>query len=260
MQGINRPLELLGASIFLAPANRPIRPVETVPGTEVVEVMIGGRVYFELDGEVREFERGTIFWHIAGEYTIFRAPPDDPYRCLAIRFRVAENRRSVPRVTGWSNEAELDRFVDEVVSRFHDETIDRTYLCEYVHRRLFWESYIYNRHSAAAAYPKPLARALAVLREASALTFSVRDLAQRSGVSEPYLYALFHKHLGVSPHQYLLNYRLRLARIRLAGGDDNIKTISEECGFENLESFYRAFRRTSGMPPGEYRRRQQPNG
>ena len=235
MQGINRPLELLGASIFLAPANRPIRPVETVPGTEVVEVMIGGRVYFELDGEVREFERGTIFWHIAGEYTIFRSPPDDPYRCLAIRFRVAENRRSVPRVTGWSNEAELDRFVDEVVSRFHDETIDRTYLCEYVHRRLFWESYIYNRHSAAAAYPKPLARALAVLREASALTFSVRDLAQRSGVSEPYLYALFHKHLGVSPHQYLLNYRLRLARIRLAGGDDNIKTISEECGFENLE-------------------------
>ena len=197
MQGINRPLELLGASIFLAPANRPIRPVETVPGTEVVEVMIGGRVYFELDGEVREFERGTIFWHIAGEYTIFRSPPDDPYRCLAIRFRVAENRRSVPRVTGWSNEAELDRFVDEVVSRFHDETIDRTYLCEYVHRRLFWESYIYNRHSAAAAYPKPLARALAVLREASALTFSVRDLAQRSGVSEPYLYALFHKHLGV---------------------------------------------------------------
>ena len=260
MQGINRPLELLGASIFLAPANRPIRPVEIVPGTEVVEVMIGGRVYFELDGEVREFERGTIFWHIAGEYTIFRSPPDDPYRCLAIRFRVAENRRSVPRVTGWSNEAELDRFVDEVVSRFHDETIDRTYLCEYVHRRLFWESYIYNRHSAAATYPKPLARALAVLREASALTFSVRDLAQRSGVSEPYLYALFHKHLGVSPHQYLLNYRLRLARIRLAGGDDNIKTISEECGFENLESFYRAFRRTSGMPPGEYRRRQQPNG
>ena len=99
-----------------------------------------------------------------------------------------------------------------------------------------------------------------MMRDTKVLTFSVRDMALRAGVSEPYLYALFHKHLGVSPHQYLLNYRLRLARIRLAGSDDNIKTISEECGFENLESFYRAFRRTSGMPPGEYRRRQQPNG
>ena len=85
------------------------------------------------------------------------------------------------------------------------------------------------------------------------------QLAAKAGVSESYLYALFSKHLKSSPHQYLLNYRLRLARTRLAGSDDNIKLIAEECGFENLESFYRAFRRASGMPPGEYRRRQQPN-
>ena len=260
MQGINRPTELLGVSIFIAPANRPIQPVEIAPGTEIVEVMIGGRIFFEQEGTVREYERGTIFWHTAGEYTIFRTPPDDPYRCLAVRFRVPEDRRTVPRVSGWSSEPALDAFVDEAVGRFHDETIDRTYLCEYVHRRLFWESYICSRRNAAAAYPKPLARALAMMRDTKVLTFSVRDMALRAGVSEPYLYALFHKHLGVSPHQYLLNYRLRLARIRLAGSDDNIKTISEECGFENLESFYRAFRRTSGMPPGEYRRRQQPNG
>ena len=72
MQGINRPTELLGVSIFIAPANRPIRPVEIAPGTEIVEVMIGGRIFFEQEGTVREYERGTIFWHTAGEYTIFR--------------------------------------------------------------------------------------------------------------------------------------------------------------------------------------------
>lgn len=259
MQGMNRPTELAGVSIFIAP-NRPIRPAQIQPGSETVEVMLGGRIFFEQNGETREYGRGAIFWHIAGEHTIFRTPLDDPYRCLAVRFLVPEDRRTVPRVTGWSNEATLDAFVDEAVSRFHDETIDRTFLTEYVHRRLFWESYIYNRRSVAAAYPKPLAKALAMLRDAASLTFSVRDMAQRAGVSEPYLYALFKKHLGVSPHQHLLNYRLRLARIRLAGSDDNIKSISEECGFDNLESFYRAFRRTSGMPPGEYRCRQQPNG
>ena len=103
MQGINRPTELLGVSIFIAPANRPIRPVEIAPGTEIVEVMIGGRIFFEQEGTVREYERGTIFWHTAGEYTIFRTPPDDPYRCLAVRFRVPEDRRTVPRVSGWSS-------------------------------------------------------------------------------------------------------------------------------------------------------------
>lgn len=93
-----------------------------------------------------------------------------------------------------------------------------------------------------------------MMRDTKVLTFSSGTWRCGPASASPYLYALFHKHLGVSPHQYLLNYRLRLARIRLAGSDDNIKTISEECGFENLESFYRAFRRTSGMPPGEYRR------
>ena len=67
MQGINRPTELLGVSIFIAPANRPIRPVEIAPGTEIVEVMIGGRIFFEQEGTVREYERGTIFWHTAGD-------------------------------------------------------------------------------------------------------------------------------------------------------------------------------------------------
>ena len=85
----------------------------------------------------------------------------------------------MPRVSGWSSEPALDAFVDEAVGRFHDETIDRTYLCEYVHRRLFWESYICSRRNAAAAYPKPLARALAMMRDTKVLTFSVRDMARR---------------------------------------------------------------------------------
>ena len=45
----------------------------------------------------------------------------------------------------------------------------------------------------------------------------------------------------------------------LVESNDNIKNISEECSFENIASFYFAFRRNSGMASGEYRRRQQPN-
>ncbi len=257
MSEINRPLSLYQVSVFIASGTHPIKPFRIPDGFELVEVLLGGRIFFEVNGENREFERGAIFWHIAGEYTIFRTPPEDPYRCLAVRFAVPENRRTAPRISGWSTDATLDPFVDEVIGRFHDETIDRTYLCEYLHRRLFWESYIFNRRSAAAGYPKPLARALAIFREGGKLDVSVKEMAAKAGVSEPYLYALFNKHLQVSPHQYLLNYRLRQARIRLAGSDDNIKAISEECGFENLESFYRAFRRSCGVPPGEYRKRHQ---
>ena len=259
MAEINRPVTLLSAGFFIAPSGREIRPFRIPSCNEVVEVLMAGKVFFETEQGVREFGRGTIFWHVAGDMTVFRTPPEDPYRCLSVRFEVPEDRRCVPRISGWADDGTLDEFVDEVVRRFHDETIDRSYLGDYAHRRLLWEAYIFGRRSVAAAYPKPLSRALAMLRESSRLDFTVAELAARAGISEPYLYALFSKYLSSSPHRYLLNYRLRLARIRLAGSDDNIKTISEECGFENIESFYRAFRRNSGMAPGEYRRRQQPN-
>ena len=162
MQGINRPLELLGASIFLAPANRPIRPVETVPGTEVVEVMIGGRVYFELDGEVREFERGTIFWHIAGETTIHRFPPGEPYRCLAVLFRVPDDQpRKIPRVSHWPGDFDLDEVVTQAMRRSHDETIDRELWGDFFYRKLQWIAYTGNRRTSANTLPTPLLRATA---------------------------------------------------------------------------------------------------
>ena len=71
MSEINRPTALVGVGIFLAPSNREIRPVMTDEGQELLEIITGGRVFFESEEGVREYERGTIFWHIEGEYTVF---------------------------------------------------------------------------------------------------------------------------------------------------------------------------------------------
>ncbi len=258
MSEINVPVKLCGVGFYSAPSDRIVRSVGIGPGEELCEVLTGGKVFFEQDGELRTFGRGTIFWHIAGDETICRTPPEDPYRCLTIRFSVKEDRRVMPRVSRWTDEAGFGDFVNEAIHRFHDEAIDRDILCDYLHRRLLWEAYLGNRRNRQASYPKPLVRALELLHGADTFHFSVSEMARHAGVSEPYLYALFSRHLHSSPHQYLLNYRLRLARTRLASSDDNIKEIAEACGFENLESFYRAFRRNTGMPPGEFRRSQQP--
>ena len=252
MARINEPVSLRAVGFFSAPSDRIVRPVGIGPGEELCEILTGGKVFFEQDGELRTFGRGTIFWHIAGDETICRTPSEDPYRCLTIRFTVMEDRRVMPRVSRWADEAGFEDFVH------NDEAIDRDILRDYLHRRLLWEAYLGNRRNRQASYPKPLVRALELLHGADIFHFSVSEMARHAGVSEPYLYALFARHLHSSPHQYLLNYRLRLARTRLASSDDSIKEIAEACGFENLESFYRAFRRSSGMPPGEYRRCQQP--
>lgn len=42
-----------------------------------------------------------------------------------------------------------------------------------------------------------------------------------------------------------------------ANKNTEIKAIAIECGFDNLEVFYRCFKRGTGTTPGEYRNRNQ---
>ena len=254
-------LRLEHASLYSAPANGAVRPFTTAPGTEIIEILTGGRVIFTMpDGTEEFFGRGTIFWHVAGENTVHRFPRGEPYRCLALLFSVPEGmERKIPRVSHWPGDFDLDEVVSQTMRRSHDETIDRELWSEFLYRELQWIAYTGNRRISADALPAPLLRAIAAVRAAAGNTrFSVREMAAAANVSEVYLYALFRRNLDTSPHRYILNYRLRLARARLADSDVPIKEIAVDAGFENIESFYRAFHHAVGMAPGAYRRSQRP--
>ena len=62
MSEINRPTALVGVGIFLAPPGREIRPVMTDEGQELLEIITGGRVFFESEEGVYDFlaYRGRI--------------------------------------------------------------------------------------------------------------------------------------------------------------------------------------------------------
>ncbi len=241
-----------------APTDHPVRPAQIPEECETIEILTGGRIIFDNGNGDELFAPGTIFWHVAGEYTIHRFPPGEPYSCLALRFRMPRGvRRHVSRISPWPEGVALNEFVSEAIRRFNDETFDRVIWQEYLYRRLTLLAYSGSRQTRRAAWPPALLRAMELLPEALDETFDVREMARRAEVSEAYLFALFKRHLGTSPHRSILNYRLRMARTRLSDGNDNIKTIAAECGFANIESFYRAFRRNSGFSPGEYRRRQR---
>ncbi len=251
------------AGLFHAPANRTVHPYRSKPGEETVEILLNGGVWFSPNRETpeQEYRRGSIFWHVGGEFTICRSLPNEPYVCLALRFRMGNVPTLRPcRVSEWPASEDLDGFVSECLRDAHDERIDPVYFTEYLVHRLRWLVYLGKRQRLRSGLPEPLLLIQEMLLQPGQLHLTVRDLAQRAKISEAHLYALFRKHLETSPHHYLLQRKLRMARIRLAGSSDSIKAIAQDCGFENLESFYRAFRRSSGLAPGEYRRQQQSPG
>jgi AraC family transcriptional regulator len=60
--------------------------------------------------------------------------------------------------------------------------------------------------------------------------------------------------VGVSPNRYVSRMRLEQAMARIAAGKLTLAQIGFEARFSSQASFTRAFRRATGISPGEYRR------
>lgn len=84
---------------------------------------------------------------------------------------------------------------------------------------------------------------------------SLDTLAGRFFVSKYHISHRFKHEMGISLHQYILKKRLDQVRLSIASGQDLI-SASEQSGFRNYSSFFRAFQKEFGMSPTEYRKRR----
>jgi len=80
---------------------------------------------------------------------------------------------------------------------------------------------------------------------------SVHSLADVAGLSPYYLVRVFHKHVGMPPHQYQRNVRIHRAR-RLLRSGAAISEVAYRTGFCDQSHLNRCFKTTLGVTPGEY--------
>jgi len=84
---------------------------------------------------------------------------------------------------------------------------------------------------------------------------STEHLSQVANFSKFHFHRQFAEYIGTSVGRYILLLRLRRASYQLAFERQNkIIDIALDAGFENPESFTRAFRNTFGQSPSEFRR------
>src|SRR5262249_37775930 len=86
--------------------------------------------------------------------------------------------------------------------------------------------------------------------------FEATDLVQTAvelGMSRRRFTQLFREVTGTSWSSHLTRLRVDYARQLLRETQRSIAAVAFECGFEELSSFYRAFKRLTGVPPAAWR-------
>ena len=95
-----------------------------------------------------------------------------------------------------------------------------------------------------------------VLAYIEAHLFETLSLAELAGVAclSPFHFARsFRMAIGATPHRYVIERRVEVAKQRLAQGHGTLFEIALDTGFGSQANFTRVFRKATGFTPGAYR-------
>lgn len=87
---------------------------------------------------------------------------------------------------------------------------------------------------------------------------SLDDAATGLGMSRRRFTTLFAAVTGRTWADYLAELRVEYAQTLLRSTQRSIVSIAFECGYEELSSFYRAFKKSTGQSPGDWRAAKRP--
>jgi AraC-like DNA-binding protein len=97
-----------------------------------------------------------------------------------------------------------------------------------------------------------LAAAMRLMHGDPSRCWTVEELAKRAALSRSAFFVRFTRAVGLPPMEYLLAWRMTLAKDLLRRGDAAIATVAERVGYGSASAFSTAFSRYVGQPPSRY--------
>lgn len=220
----------------------------------LLHYVMEGRGTFWANDRRYELKKGQLFVIRPGEMTRYRADEAHPWYYVWIGFSVQEPLHTADFI--------LDR--QDVFSAPECRTIFRDisesgrlkaarelYLCGKIYELLaaLTDSCVLFEPGAADY----VARAKTYIEANYAEEITVQGLAHCLGLSRSYFSAVFSKAEGISPQEYLVDYRLRRAAELIADCGMRPGEAAAACGYSDVFGFSKMFKKKFGVPPGRYR-------
>lgn len=101
-----------------------------------------------------------------------------------------------------------------------------------------------------------LSRAIEAMHQHPGTSWSLEQLAQRAGMSRARFAAYFRQVVGMTPFDYLTDWRLGVAQTMLRKGN-SLKLIASAVGYANATALTRVFTQRVGISPSEWLVRSQ---
>lgn len=99
-----------------------------------------------------------------------------------------------------------------------------------------------------------IAAALRMMHGDAERPWTVSDMARAAGMSRSAFFERFADAVGVAPMEYLLTWRMAVAKDLLRSGGVSLDEVARRVGYGSASTFSTAFSRSTGVPPGRFMR------
>ncbi len=241
----------------------------------LLHYVLSGNGVFRNAGQVWRLHAGDAFLIIPGIVASYGADPQTPWEYCWVGFdgRDAKDILTLCGLTEknpvYRTEQSFGQPMDKAaVSCPHESpagacllTLNESFYRDtgniYLHLSLLYRFFSLLAPQAGASPDSPsgyIRQATEYIRHNYAYDIKIQDIAHNLGIDRSYLYKLFSRELCTSPQQFLIDYRLHMAKHLLSSTTLHISEIANSCGFTDSASFCRHFRAQFSITPSQFRR------
>jgi transcriptional regulator GlxA family with amidase domain len=101
---------------------------------------------------------------------------------------------------------------------------------------------------------KRIRKAMLFMEENYCKSLKISDVSKEVAMTEKALMRLFYQKTNQTMNDFLSEIRILEAKKLLRDTEESIEEIAYRCGYGNYRSFDKAFKRKTGVSPGEYRK------
>ena len=227
----------------------------------IVHYVVSGKGYLHHEGRDFTVEEGQIFVVFPRTLIKYEADERDPWRYSWINFYGAEADEIFAQL-GITHDSPVFSMKNgdeglEILRQMPTErgaelgqNLDFTALLYE-----FMSLLLKNTETSARRENAYLSAAKRYIRSHYFEDITVEKIAAHVGISRKYLFAIFKSYLGISPKDYILNYRMKRAVEFLSGEELRIGDIAYSVGYKDPLTFSKMFKLKMGVSPSEYRER-----
>lgn len=215
----------------------------------LLHYIVSGNGVYNNNGKRYELSAGQMFIIHPGEFSMYVADEDDPWEYIWIGFTADVKMPALLTDNYYLDAAEYSLVFEKAAASVRDGSIDGAGAYG-----LIWEligRLTENSVTDTNNNSQKMALAEKFIDMHISDNISVTEIADMLHIDRSYFYVLFKQHTGMSPKQYICHVKTARAKTYLQGGM-KASNVASACGYPDIYTFSKHFKRECGMSPTEY--------